>query len=39
MDGIVENAHFGLPAELLSGPTGAEGHPLDRRNERAATDA
>ena len=39
MDGIVENVRFGLPAELLIGPTGAEDHPLDRRNERAATDA
>ena len=26
MDGIVENVHFGLPAELLIGPTRAEGH-------------
>lgn len=39
MDGIVENVRFGLPAELLIDPTGAEDQPLDRGNERAATDA
>ena len=39
MDGIVENVSFGLPAELLVGPTGAEEQPRDRPSAPAATDA